>query len=118
MKKKIILPVLFSLVVTVAFSQVNKHEKFELSPKAFSQYKFSIPVIPIDTSYYKNQYNIPLNDESFSPFKYSEGASQNGNDSDSNQRYIDNMPCLRPEGLLTMKILRPDTASNYTMLIK
>src|SRR5690606_14639667 len=30
----------------------------------------------------------------------------------------DNMPCYEPEGIFSMRIIKPDTTTTYTMLVK
>jgi hypothetical protein len=102
MKKQIMLSVFLNLVFTTAFSQVNNHDKFKLSPKDFSLYKFRVSEILGDTSYYKNQYNIPLSHKrSFSYFNNSESFLPKRKDFDyQSDKSIDNMPCLRPEAFI------------------
>jgi hypothetical protein len=101
---------LFALILACAiptYSQINRNRKLQPDTEQFS--------------FYPNKKNESLGNYKFAD-KFSRSMSDTVQDSfpknivKTDLQY--NMPCLKPVGVFSMRIYKPDSTVTYTMLVK
>jgi hypothetical protein len=101
---------LFALILACAiptYSQINRNRKLQPDTEHFSFYPSK-----------KNEY--------LGNYKFADRFRRSMTDSvqDSSAKNIEkadiqyNMPCLKPVGVFSMRIYKPDSTVTYTMLVK
>lgn len=121
MRKILLLTALIIGYYLPTFSQMNRPLKIDSTFKNLSLNNSAKTLNHFDTIDFKNLFNKPVNNKDFSFTKRADKNLILGRESIGifgAQKSIDNMPCLKPQGLFSMPIYKPDSTVKYTMLIK
>ena len=114
MKTTILVSTLICGCITFTYSQINEKRKQSIIADKLSSFHFGIKPVP--------DFKKMTGPNSFAPGKKVERFSTSDNEWTSrttgNAFVPDSMPCYKPEGVFSMKIVKPDTSSRYTMLIE
>jgi len=114
MKTTILVITLICVCITLTYSQTNQKRIQCITADKFSSFHFCIKPVP--------EFKKMIGPNSFVGGKKVERFSASDNEWTSwttgNVYIPDRMPCYKPEGVFSMKIVKPDSTSRYTMLIE
>lgn len=93
--------------LTVSYSQMNQRHKTDSASNDLPIFKFKpTPGYTLGKPDGQKRYDPALTDERLVPKEQYEAVSE------------ERMPCYKPEGAFSMRIVKPDSAMTYTLLVK
>ncbi len=98
--------------ITSTYPQMYQNHKREVTADSLSKFRYDINPILSNKKLIPN--HLP-NEKMTAPFMLNES---HGISMPTNALAQSNMPCYKPEGLFLMPVIKPDSTTRYTMLIK
>jgi hypothetical protein len=114
MKTTLVFALLFGCVIPT-YSQINNKHRTDPKPGQFPKSQFKNDYL--ESFNFADKFTGPWNDLALAdvpPLPSSPELSKTRN----GQYSGDHMPCFKPEGIFSAKILRPDSTMKYTMPVK
>ena len=111
MKTTFIVITLICGCIASTYSQINQNHKRDLTADSLSKF------------HYENDrpigFEMLFKGNSFKDHKIGFLSYNNNLTSIPEKTYVqDNMPCYEPDGIFSMRIIKPDTTITYKMLVK
>ena len=120
MKSTILLTFLFGFISLSCFSQLKNKSEFDLTTSASSINDLEYHVKPLDFKT-NQQIGTSLDYDKYLALPELKIEEDNGSNKLAlveGKSKFDNMPCAKPEVKSNMPVLKPDSTSKYTLLIK